>query len=98
MVRSSALNSVLEQLAVSLRVAETEPELRECVLRLLSDEFVQLVQITFDKGAARMTESSIILEPSDLLLELLTAVRANDGDAALACEHKIRSLDLIDTV
>ncbi len=92
MTETAIYEQVIEELAISLRISETKMELRECVIRLFSEEFVQLVKIALNDGATRMTKGSIFLQPADALLKLLAAVRANDVDAALAIEQGVRSL------
>lgn len=81
---------VIDELSVALWAPETGPEIRECVSRLFSDEFIQLVEITFDPRAATVAEGRYSLQPSDALIEVLAAVRANDCDKAIAIEHRLR--------
>ena len=83
---ASSYEEVIAGLVVSLGIAETKLELRECVVRLFSEEFVQLVKVAFDDDTTRMAKGRIFLQPTDALLKLLSAVRANDVDAALAIE------------
>ena len=76
----------LDALIVALSRPEAKTALRECVERLITNEFVQLVDVTFNGSVATVSEGRIVLEPSDLFRKLLAAAQANDVDAASAIE------------
>jgi hypothetical protein len=86
---------VVKQLADALTLEHVKPETREIVLSLFADKYVEFVQIRLKPCSAIVVgarERGNPLEPSDLLLELLAAVVANDVDKILAMNHEFRSL------
>ena len=70
----------LDQLAKALSGDNVKREIRDIVLSLFTDKYVEFVQIALQEGAACMSKDSIILEPSDLFLEVISALRTNDTD------------------
>jgi hypothetical protein len=73
----------------------TQPDLEARFERILIDQPQQFRRIVLKAVPASSTlKSQIILEPSDLLLELLSAVRANDRDRLIVIERHMKTSSL----
>jgi hypothetical protein len=82
----------VSQLALALRRYGPKDELRIRVARLFSEKFSELIVVVFDEPPAGTTKYGIVIYPSDCLLRLLAAVRADDSDGVMALEHELLSL------
>ncbi len=86
------LDACMEELTRLLSAKDVQPEIRETVLALFEDKFVKLVQIYLKPNTTNRTRESVdLLQPSDLLLELVSAVAAHDRDKVTAIDHEARS-------
>ena len=81
----------VDELAWLLLGRRGQHKLRVRIRRLFSEKFEKLVIIVFEKPAAGAFEMTMRLQPSDLFMRLLAAVRASDGDAVAIIEHEILS-------
>ena len=88
----SSMNHAVRQLGDALLLSHIKPEMREMVLRLFGDRFIKFVQIRLKPcGAIGAGEGGDSLEPSDLFLELLSALVTNNVDEILSVDHRARS-------
>jgi hypothetical protein len=81
-----------ENLKRALSLDFIKPEIRQIVLSLVEEKYVEFVQIRLQDRAATGSgahDQMMLLEPSDLMLELCAALAANDSDRILAIDHRL---------
>jgi len=89
---SPAKREALKNLKHALSLDFIKPEIRQIVLSLVEEKYVEFVQIRLQDRAATGSgahDQVMLLEPSDLLLELCAALTANDSDSILAIDHRL---------
>jgi hypothetical protein len=86
------LDACIDQLAAALSSEHVSGETREMVTRLFADKYVKFVEVHLKPSSATITRESVdLLQPSDLLLELIAALAAHDFDRVAQIDHRLRS-------
>jgi hypothetical protein len=85
------LDARVAELARELSKPNVKLEIRKLVLKLFADKYIEFIQVALQESSATTLESRELLEPSDLFLEVLTALRAADWNTIRAINHKLLS-------
>jgi hypothetical protein len=85
-----SLAGCVAELAELLSWPNVQREIRQMVLHLFSNKYIEFIQVALKDCGAELVlarESRELLEPSDLFLEVLAALRAADWDRIRAINH-----------